>query len=233
MSNSDSPFSKSQLDLLKQFKKQITHPHSSKVASQPEPKKVQKVAPEEISDADLFKTALGGVKKIDNSNIAKIERTNIRKKPDAKTLAKRAAAEGAFETDDAELSDTQAVLNPVASQATLSYRIATLQHKVFEDLKAGNLRWFEAVDLHGCTVEDARSAVLQIIQIAKEENQNVIKIVHGKGPDAILKTYVNGWLRQHRDVLAFVSAPEKQGGTGAVLVLLKRAEKNPKFNSTP
>ncbi|AXY57399.1 DNA mismatch repair protein MutS [Acinetobacter chinensis] len=232
MSNSDSPFSKSQLDLLKQFKKQITHPHSSKVASQHEQKKVQEVAPEEISDADLFKTALGGVKKIDNSNIAKIERTDVRKKPDAKILAKRAAAEGAFETDDAELSDTQAVLNPVASQATLSYRIATLQHKVFEDLKAGNLRWFEAVDLHGCTVEEARSAVLQIIQIAKAENQNVIKIVHGKGPEAILKTYVNGWLRQHRDVLAFVSAPEKQGGTGAVLVLLKRAEKNPKFNTT-
>ncbi|MDV2467698.1 Smr/MutS family protein [Acinetobacter chinensis] len=232
MSNSDSPFSKSQLDLLKQFKKQITHPHSSKVAAQHEQKKVQEVAPEEISDADLFKTALGGVKKIDNSNIAKIERTDVRKKPDAKILAKRAAAEGAFETDDAELSDTQAVLNPVASQATLSYRIATLQHKVFEDLKAGNLRWFEAVDLHGCTVEEARSAVLQIIQIAKAENQNVIKIVHGKGPEAILKTYVNGWLRQHRDVLAFVSAPEKQGGTGAVLVLLKRAEKNPKFNTT-
>ncbi|WOE40755.1 Smr/MutS family protein [Acinetobacter chinensis] len=232
MSNSDSPFSKSQLDLLKQFKKQITHPHSSKVAAQPEQKKAQEVAPEEISDADLFKTALGGVKKIDNSNIAKIERTDVRKKPDAKILAKRAAAEGAFETDDAELSDTQAVLNPVASQATLSYRIATLQHKVFEDLKAGNLRWFEAVDLHGCTVEEARSAVLQIIQIAKAENQNVIKIVHGKGPEAILKTYVNGWLRQHRDVLAFVSAPEKQGGTGAVLVLLKRAEKNPKFNTT-
>ncbi len=233
MSNSDSPFSKSQLDLLKQFKKQITHPHSSKVASQPKPKKVQKVTPEEISDTDLFKNALGGVTKLDNSNIAKIERTDIRKKPDAKTLAKRAAAEGAFETEDAELSDTQAILNPVASQATLSYRIATLQHKVFEDLKAGNLRWFEAVDLHGCTVEEARSAVLQIIQMAKEENQNVIKIVHGKGPEAILKTYVNGWLRQHRDVLAFVSAPEKQGGAGAVLVLLKRAEKNPKFNATP
>lgn len=230
MSNSDSAFSKSQLDLLKQFKKQITHPHSSKVTSQPEPKKVQEVAPEEISDADLFKTALGGVKKLDHSNIAKIERTDVRKKPDTKTLAKRAAAEGAFEVDDAELSDTQAILNPVASQVALSYRIATLQHKVFEDLKAGNLRWFEAVDLHGCTVEDARAAVLQIIQIAKEENQNVIKIVHGKGPEAILKTYVNGWLRQHRDVLAFVSAPEKQGGTGAVLVLLKRAEKNPHFS---
>ena len=136
---------------------------------------------------------------------------------------------GPMEADHAELSDTHAMLNPVGSQVALSYRIATLQHKVFEDLKAGNLRWFEAVDLHGCTIEDARTAVLQIIQIAKDENQNVIKIVHGKGPEAILKTYVNSWLRQHRDVLAFVSAPEKQGGTGAVLVLLKRAEKNPKF----
>lgn len=233
MSKSDSTFSKSQLDLLKQFKKQITPPHSSKVAVQPEGKNAQVTVPEELDDADLFKTALGGVTKLDNGNIAKIERSDLRKKPDAKTLAKRAAAEGAFEINDAELSDTQAILNPVASQAALSYRIATLQHKVFEDLKAGNLRWFEAVDLHGCTVEEARSAVLQIIQMAKDENQNVIKIVHGKGPEAILKTYVNGWLRQHRDVLAFVSAPEKQGGTGAVLVLLKRAERNPKSNGNP
>lgn len=172
--------------------------------------------------------ALQGVKPIDHGNIADI-RPSRNKKVDAQILAKRAAAEGSAETEMTEISDTQAILNPVASQASLSYRIATLQHKVFEDLKAGKLRWFEAVDLHGCTVEQARSAVLQIIQMAKTENQNVIKIVHGKGPEAILKTYVNGWLRQHRDVLAFVSAPENQGGTGAVLVLLKRAEKNPKY----
>ena len=234
MSNSDSSFSKSQLDLLKQFKKQISNPQATETVKAESKAKTtaqdtQTSIQNELDDIDLFKKALLGVKKIDNSNIAKIERPNVRKKPDAKTLAKRASAEGAFEVNDSELSDTQAILNPVASQATLSYRIATLQHKVFEDLKAGNLRWYEAVDLHGCTVEEARTAVLQIIQIAKDENQTVIKIVHGKGPEAILKTYVNGWLRQHRDVLAFVSAPEKQGGTGSVLVLLKRAEKNPKF----
>ncbi|MEK7741153.1 MAG: DNA mismatch repair protein MutS, partial [Pseudomonadota bacterium] len=125
MSKSDSTFSKSQLDLLKQFKKQITPPHSSKVAVQLESKNAQVTAPEELDDADLFKTALGGVTKLDNGNIAKIERSDLRKKPDAKTLAKRAAAEGAFEINDAELSDTQAILNPVASQAALSYRIAT------------------------------------------------------------------------------------------------------------
>lgn len=226
MSKHDSSLSKGQFDLLKAFKKQITNPHSTALAKQPEPKAPAQQEPED--DFDLFQKSMQGVKKMDTGNIAKIEKDK-KKKIDAQTLAKRAAATGPMQTDNAELSDTQAMLNPVASQATLSYRIGTLQHKVFEDLKAGNLRWFEAVDLHGCTVEDARAAVLQIIQMAKDENQNVIKIVHGKGPEAILKTYVNGWLRQHRDVLAFVSAPEKQGGTGAVLVLLKRAEKNPKF----
>ncbi|MFV5592343.1 Smr/MutS family protein [Acinetobacter junii] len=227
MSKNDSSLSKDQFNLLKAFKKQISNPQSSNLAKQAEMKKSQAVE-EEMEDTELFKKALTGVKPIDNGNIAQIKPKRV-KKIDAQTLAKRAAAEGSAEQELTEISDTQAILNPVASQAALSYRIATLQHKVFEDLKAGKIRWFEAVDLHGCTVEQARAAVLQIIQMAKEENQNVIKIVHGKGPEAILKTYVNGWLRQHRDVLAFVSAPENQGGTGAVLVLLKRAEKNPKY----
>ncbi|BFM35917.1 Smr/MutS family protein [Acinetobacter towneri] len=227
MSKHDSSLSKEQYKLLKSFKKQITQPHSAPIAKSSEPK-VQTPEQQQEDDLALFHQQMQGVQKMDAGNIAKLE-TPARKKPDAQTLAKRAAAMGPMETDETLLSDTQAMLNPVGSQAALSYRIATLQHKVFEDLKAGNLRWFEAVDLHGCTVEEARVAVLQIIQMAKDENQNVIKIVHGKGPEAILKTYVNGWLRQHRDVLAFVSAPEKQGGTGAVLVLLKRSEKNPKF----
>lgn len=227
MSKHDSSLSKEQYNLLKSFKKQISNPHSSALEKKPEPETQAEQVQED--DLDLFKKSMQGIQRMDTSNIAPIQNNKV-KKPDSQLLAKRAAAEGAPEIEGAELSDTQAILNPVGSQSALSYRIATLQHRVFEDLKAGNLRWFEAVDLHGCTVEEARSAVLQIIQMAKEENQNVIKIVHGKGPEAVLKTYVNGWLRQHRDVLAFVSAPEKQGGTGAVLVLLKRSEKNPKFN---
>ena len=229
MSKHDSSLSKGQFDLLNAFKKQLTatSAKNSAVEKQAAPQADTSAAPED--SAELFRQSVQGVKKMAAGNSAQLEKSR-KKKPDSQILAKRASATGPMLTENAELSDTQAMLNPVASQAALSYRIGTLQHKVFEDLKAGNLRWFEAVDLHGCTVEDARSAVLQIIQMAKDDNQNVIKIVHGKGPQAILKTYVNGWLRQHRDVLAFVSAPENQGGTGAVLVLLKRAEKNPKYN---
>lgn len=176
-----------------------------------------------VDDDVLFKKALQGVTPLKAQSAPVIISRKV-KKPTAQILARRASATGVDDTSAQGISDTQAMLNPVASEAVLSYRLATLQHRVFDQLKTGKLRWFEAVDLHGCTVEQAREAVLKIIDIARAENQTVVKIVHGKGPQALLKTYVNGWLRQHREVLAFVSAPAEQGGTGAVLVLLKRVE---------
>lgn len=229
MSRSDSSLSKAQLDLLKQFKKQVsagaTEPKSTKSNKQPI---YTALEVEQEDDTQVFSKAMQGVQRIDTSDLANVKTQNKKKKADPQIMARRLAAEGGPDIANTELSDMQALMNPVASQAFLSYRIATLQNRVFDDLKAGKLRWYEAVDLHGCTMEQAREAVLELINLAKADNQNVIKIVHGKGDHGILKTCVNGWLRQHRDVLAFVSAPDNQGGTGAVLVLLKRAEKNPK-----
>ena len=54
-----------------------------------------------------------------------------------------------------------------------------------------------------------------------------VRVVHGKGLRSgprgpVLKASVNRWLRQWDDVLAFVSAPARDGGTGAVYVLLRR-----------
>lgn len=187
------------------------------------PKTPSKAAPNPVLDDDaLFRQALQGVTPLPQAESPILVNYRTPRILDAQTLARRAAAEGTESSQHLEISDTYALLNPVSSDAFLSYRIATLQHRIFEQLKSGKLRWFEAVDLHGCTIEQARAAVLKIIDIAHEENQTVIKIVHGKGPNAILKTCVNGWLRQHSDVLGFVSAPPDQGGTGAVLVLLKR-----------
>lgn len=225
MSKHDGALSKSQQQMLNAFKSQLTQEQRQQQRAELEAsQRAATQQAEAIDDATLFAQAVQGVKKNPNVGAVVVNKTKPRK-PDAQILAKRAAAMGGAEFEMNDISDTQAILNPVASQASLSYRIATLQHRVFEDLKAGKLRWYEAVDLHGCTVEQSRSAVIQVIEMAKQANQTVVKIVHGKGPDAVLKTYVNGWLRQHRDVLAFVSAPENQGGTGAVLVLLKRQNK--------
>lgn len=208
-----------QQQTLKQLKQQLKHAELEKEHA----KQLQQEI-EQHDERTLFAQAMTGVQPLAKSNDAIIEQPKKRK-VDAQTLARRAAAEGDIQTDDTLLSDTKAVLNPVSNRESLSYKIRTLQDKVFDDLKAGRLPWFEAVDLHGCSIEQARTAVLQIIQMAKNENQTVLKIVHGKGLDAVLKTHVNGWLRQHPDVLAFVSAPNNQGGSGAVLVLIKRASR--------
>ncbi len=171
-------------------------------------------------DKALFTQAMSGVRPLKHSpSVNHSPKTNSK---DPTALFRRANAEGGQSMSEAHLSDMQALLNPVAAEAYLSYKHPTLQNKIFEQLKQGKLRWYDAVDLHGSSIDDARAAVQTIIAGAIKNGETVIKIVHGKGTDAILKTCVNGWLRQIPEVLAFVSAPVGDGGNGAVLVLVKK-----------
>ncbi|MDO4449480.1 MAG: Smr/MutS family protein [Moraxella sp.] len=185
----------------------------------PSPKKPI-ISQKEMDDQALFAQAMHGVTPLQhNPSVSHPQKTNPK---DPNALFRRASAEGAEQVQSAKLSDMQALLNPVSAESFLSYKNPTLQNKVFEQLKQGKLRWYDAVDLHGASIDDAREAVLLLINNAKQNGETVVKIVHGKGTDALLKTYVNGWLRQISDVMAFVSAPPKDGGNGAVLVLIKK-----------
>ncbi|MBK9187033.1 MAG: Smr/MutS family protein [Moraxellaceae bacterium] len=209
--------------LLQDFKKQL----ETQISITPEaPKPLPK--PEIVlDDAMLFAQATQGVKRLKVEARAKL--TTPKKVWDSNVVARRAAAEGVAEMNHEALSDTVALLNPVSSEAILSFRRTGIQQGLFKKLKDGQLVWRAAVDLHGCTVEQAREALLTLIHDAQADGVNIIKIVHGKGYSkqentqaGLLKTCVNGWLQQHRMVLAFHSAPPKDGGNGAVLVLLKK-----------
>lgn len=187
-----------------------------------------RVAPEPVAVAPVaaapvdFAAQLQGVRRLAQEPVAPVRRSPAL--PKASALARRAAAEGSQADAAVPLSDLRALLHPVGSEAFLSWRVPTLPKRILDQLREGKLPWSEAVDLHGCTVEEARDGVLELLALARREAQRVVKVVHGKGQDALLKTCVNGWLRQHPDVLAFVSAPANQGGTGAVLVLVRRGE---------
>lgn len=187
-------------------------------------KTVKQLGSEHIDDEKvLFMQAMAGVKPIEDKNVISPVDGPKLTKPDATTLSKRAAAQGSDEQGlGSGLSDMQALLNPVAGDAFLAYKVPTLQTKVFNQLKQGKMRWYDAVDIHGCSIDEAREAMTQLLNQAKANNETIVKIVHGKGSEAILKTCVNGWLRQLPEVLAFCSAPPKDGGNGAVLVLLKK-----------
>ncbi|MBU5615601.1 Smr/MutS family protein [Psychrobacter sp. TAE2020] len=238
---SNSLFSKEMQDQLKELKGQLNKGRDTSAAdgdnqkptepvsllTQKQVKRTVKQLDSEHVDDDkvLFMQAMHGVNQLEDKNVRSVTGATKTSKPDAATLSKRAAAQGSEAAElGAALSDMQALLNPVAAESILSYKQPSLQNKVFTQLKQGKLRWYDAVDIHGCTIEEARAAMTQLLSQAKQNNETLVKIVHGKGSEAILKTCVNGWLRQLPEVLAFCSAPPKDGGNGAVLVLLKKSK---------
>ncbi len=84
----------------------------------------------------------------------------------------------------------------------------------------------DSLDLHGNTVECARLQLLHFLNVAAQRGVLCVRIIHGKGinsrgNEAVLRTHTRNWLIQHPQVLAFCPATSSQGGSGAVLVLLK------------
>lgn len=122
------------------------------------------------------------------------------------------------------LSDV--IHEPVLSQTRLSYTQAGLPNQRFKDLRNGQIPWERRLDLHGLKSEKARDALYQFIHDAAEQSKRCLLIIHGKGghegAPPVIKNLVNRWLPQLEKVLAFHSALPKDGGTGAVYVLLKR-----------
>jgi DNA-nicking Smr family endonuclease len=123
------------------------------------------------------------------------------------------------------------IIEPVFSHTTLSYA-PSLPQRRFKALKNGHIAWEARLDLHGLHSDNARDALCQFISLQAKINKRCLLIVHGKGGHEglppVIKNLVNRWLPQMDEVLAFHSALPKDGGTGALYVLLKR-NKNKKL----
>ncbi|MGK4000528.1 Smr/MutS family protein [Sorangium sp. So ce1024] len=86
------------------------------------------------------------------------------------------------------------------------------------------------LDLHGLRLEAARDAVEAFVCKRQRDGDRVVSIVHGKGNHspgghAVLRGEIAAWLshgRVARHVAAFATAPDAEGGAGALLVLLAR-----------
>ncbi|MCW9024513.1 MAG: Smr/MutS family endonuclease [Gammaproteobacteria bacterium] len=101
-----------------------------------------------------------------------------------------------------------------------------IQQRVMRKLRRGEFALEAELDLHGQTKLEARQAIIDFAHFCRQHNLRCVRIIHGKGHGSIgkqpvLKQYVNHWLRQRDDILAFCSARQVDGGTGAIYVLLK------------
>lgn len=115
----------------------------------------------------------------------------------------------------------------IANGSALSYRHPSVNLKTMRRLARGGISVQGEIDLHGLTSTEASVALKDFITQSMLRGHTCVRIVHGKGLRSgrhgpVLKRGVDQWLRRWDPVLAFVSARQADGGTGAVYVLLRK-----------
>jgi len=108
----------------------------------------------------------------------------------------------------------------------LSYLRDGYPPKLLRQLKRGQFSVQDEIDLHQMNAAAAQATISAFLAEAAERSIHCVRIVHGKGLRSkaggpVLKTLTDRLLRRRDDVIAFASARPMQGGTGAVVVLLK------------
>jgi DNA-nicking Smr family endonuclease len=107
----------------------------------------------------------------------------------------------------------------------LFYQGAKVGTRLMRQLKSGGIRIDAEFDLHGMTANEAERSLKQFLTDVYKEKLHCIRIIHGKGMRSeagpVLPNVVDKLLRHQGRVLAFCSAPQNQGGYGAVLALIE------------
>lgn len=96
-------------------------------------------------------------------------------------------------------------------------------------LRRGRVEPEADLDLHGLTSADARASLEEAIAEARRDGERCLLVIHGRGArraeGPVLKEAVVAWLQAPPladAVLAFASALPRDGGPGALYVLLRR-----------
>lgn len=168
-------------------------------------------------EAAVFRRAMAGVRRYEN------DRADTRPPPPPPRPAQR-------EADERRV--VESLLDPPPDPAEIEtgeellYYRAGVQRRVIRQLRRGHYPPAAQLDLHGLTRREAYRELVLFLASAADRGLRCVRIIHGKGrgsrqPQPVLKVSVDQWLRRRDYVLAFASAPESDGGTGAVYVLLR------------
>lgn len=171
--------------------------------------------PEE--DAALFRDAAGAVRPL------KENRAPAHRRP-AQPLARRAASAGPAATGD---GDGETAAGSSHRDGEQLFVRPGLQKKHVRRLRRGQIPIDAEADLHGMRSGAALALLAEFLSESRAAGARCVRIIHGKGlgsrgGHAVLKWEVDRWLRRDEGVMAFCTAQPRDGGTGAVYVLLKR-----------
>lgn len=171
-------------------------------------------------DRHLFLDAIGDVTPVKSDKHALTPAKKPKPYPRQKTLEI---------TDKLTRAHTESTL-ALFSEDTLSYAAEGLQKNVLKKMRRGHFGLDAELDLHGLTSAQAKHELIKFLHFCEQDGCRCVRIIHGKGYRSennlpVLKNDLNIWLRQHQEVQAFCSAAQKDGGAGAVWVLLRLSDK--------
>ncbi len=174
-----------------------------------------KLAP---NDADVFRAAVGDIQPLPDTG--RVVPSTKRVPP----IVRRRTSDASSTPD--LLSDHLAHANE--SEETLGFQRPGIAPQTLRRLRRGHWRIQDELDLHGLTRDEARIRLVNFLNDCQNRETKCVRIIHGKGLSSknhgsVLKQLVPSWLAQRPDVLAFVPARPEAGGTGALIVLLKRS----------
>ena len=124
------------------------------------------------------------------------------------------------------LSDDFSIDTLLDTDAALSFARTGIGADVLRKLRRGHWVIQSQLDLHGLRTDEAREALADYLRSVTRRGQRCVRIIHGKGlgsvnKEPVLKNKVRNWLVQKEEVLAFCQAKPSDGGSGALVVLLK------------
>ena len=108
----------------------------------------------------------------------------------------------------------------------LTFLRSGIAAQVLRKLRRGHWVIQDELDLHGLNSQEARALLVDFLSYCKGRGLRCVRIIHGKGlrsknREPVLKQKVANWLMQRNEILAFCQARQTEGGSGAVVVLLK------------
>lgn len=124
------------------------------------------------------------------------------------------------------LSDEFSIDTLLETDEALSYARSGIGPDVLRKLRGGAWVTQSQLDLHGLRTDEAREAVALFLRESVRRGYRCVRIIHGKGLGSVnktpvLKSKVRNWLVQKIEVMAFCQARAADGGSGALMVLLK------------
>jgi len=209
---------------LKSLGKQLREQAEVRAVAEKERAKQEK---QQAVEANIFQTALGGVKRMPASDRYVPPSVPKSVAPEAAPKRKLTQAEDDALVLKESLSDLFEVDHYLEDDPALNYSAPGVGPDVMKKMRKGHWPVQDELDLHGMNRDQARDALGAFLIKAQQRNHRCVCVIHGRGfgsrgQEPVLKSMVHSWLVQ-KGVVAFCQARNNEGGEGALIVLLRAA----------